>query len=250
MKKNEKRQQTKGYFATVNGVNVEGKTYTEFTINYLTELVNQNKNLDFTDRLYAYIDYFVKNFSYDNDLRDRVLSRMIDETTEIKEESLLNLLHDGRGVCDQLAQAFSMLGSIDSELWQHGIVIEYSTCNISVKGKKMGHAVNHIVVGGNRFVVDLSTIIHCRQKDYQADEELFKLVGLDEYRENMESIGIDILPLGEEIEEQFANFKLHIDPKEYYKRLNTPTDEINSKHQDWIYGISIEKVDYSQSDAN
>ena len=174
MKKNEKRQQTKGYFATVNGVKVNGKTYSEFTINYLTELVNQNKNLDFTDRLYAYIDYFVKNFSYDNDLRDRVLSRMIDETTEIKEESLFNLLHDGRGVCDQLAQAFSMLGSIDSELWQHGIVIEYSTCNISVKGKKMGHAVNHIVVGGNRFVVDLSTMIHCKQKDYQADEELFK----------------------------------------------------------------------------
>lgn len=242
-------QKFSGYTAEVNGTKITGKTYSKFTMNYLTELVNQNNNLDFSDRLYAYIDYFMNNFSYDNDLRDRILSRMIEETSEIREESLFRLLHDGRGVCDQLAQAFSLIGSIDSEFWQHGIVIEYSTCNIAVKGRKIGHAINHIVIGKNRYVLDLSSMIHCRQKDYQAREEDFKLVSFAEYQKNMDNINIDILNLGDDTDQQFANFKLHIDPNEYYKRLNTPADEISSNHQDWIYGVSIAKENISQSES-
>ncbi len=238
----EDNSKEKFYTGNVNDRQVKGKTYKEFIINYLTELASQYKELDVLDRLDAYIGYFIKNFSYDKDLRDKILTTEFVETRENREKSLFELLHDKKGVCDQLAQAFSLLGCID-ETWKNGVIIEYSACKLLVKGKEISHATNHLVVGNQKFALDLSTMIHCKQKDdgHYANLEDFRLVSLEEYEKNLSYLGIEILPL-EKDNICFANLYLHINPDEYFTRLTTPTDEINSKHTDWIQpGISIEK---------
>ena len=223
----------------VNNQEIRGNTYKEFVINYLTELSNQYINLDISDRLNAYINYFVNNFHYDSSLRDQILSHSFNETRENREQSLFELFYNGKGVCDQLAQAFSLLGTIDP-IWKKNIIVEYATCNLMINGKKISHAVNHIVVGKQRFILDLSTMIHCKQKDkgYKANSNDFKLISMEQYVNSLSSIGIDLIPFESDI--YFANLYLHIEPDEYFKRLTTPTDEINSQHTDWIQpGITI-----------
>ena len=154
----ENKKEETVYYGLVGRVRVEGKSYKEFTLNYLKELVNQYKNIDLKDRLKAYIQYFVDNFKYDKHERDRVIREYTTgstETTDKNIEALFNFFYMGSGVCQQFSQALALIGNIDKDFIQNNIYVHYAECEI-IKDIEAGHAVNIVNNNGQISIADIS----------------------------------------------------------------------------------------------
>lgn len=213
----------------VNGVEVCGKTYKEFTLNYLAELVNQYKNLPDKKRIKAYVDYFVKNLNYDKKHRDNILAHNHKETHESNEKELFTLLHDGHGVCRQFSQALTLISVLDKKITNSNYFkAAYASCTISQKGQKMGHAINLCNVGDEVLVIDISSMIHARDKNYALDSGSFGFVPVEEYIANLKQIDTKILSAVPRSGERYlACYIIKLDPDLMYSILNLTTDELN-----------------------
>ena len=91
----------KKYFVEIDGICAEGESRQEFVMNYLAALYEKNKGLDNMSRIQAYVQHFVNNFSYDKDLRNKIVDDEGLNTFEKSEEALCNLFVNKKGVCQQ-----------------------------------------------------------------------------------------------------------------------------------------------------
>jgi len=225
------------YSKTINDITVTGATYQEFVINYLTSLVEQYKDLDKEARLVKYIEHFLHNFKYNKTMREDILAKNEHETFETNEQRLFNLLYKGEGVCMQFSQALSLLSLIDWNITKDAILINLVTNRINVNGKKMGHAINII---NSRLVIDISSMLHSQDGDYNQESYSFGLVNLEEYIDNIAKENIKIIPTADtESETYMAGYKLLAYIDKYYKFINLPTDELMSKHFDKLYRLDL-----------
>ncbi len=241
-KKNTQKEEV--FKGKVNDVEVSGKTYKEFTINYLTELVNQYKNLPDKERVKAYLDYFLANFNYDKVHREDILSQKQTETFEGNEKELFTLLHDGKGVCQQFAQAIALLSVIDQNITKSGYFrASYANCRI-FKGRKMGHAINLCSIGNDTVIIDVSSMIHARDKDYKLDKYCFGLVSVEDYMQNLKQEDCEIIPIAEDLNETYlACFSRKLDVNLMYDILNLTTDELNDEKNAELNRLIIYRYD-------
>ncbi len=230
------------YFGKVGTINVEGKTYKEFTLNYLKAVIETHKELPMQKRLRAYILFFVNKFSYDKSMRDKILNRK-DEiiTKELKEERLFNLCNSNKGVCEQLSQAFALLTFMDKELSKEINVYECDF-TISVKGKEMAHATNLVVMENKVYLLDISSMIHCKEKDYSGDIWDYGMVLLENYIENQKQNDFQIVPNTLDKKGTYLlcyKNNLTEDIEGYYDILTLTADTINNDFKRYIIRIDI-----------
>ena len=178
----------------------------------------------------AYVDYFVKNFSYDKDLRDRVIETNGSASVEQSENDLYTLIHDGKGVCQQLSQALSLVSQIDFSYTKNAMVLYYVATDININGQELAHAFNVLNVGNsNALVIDISSMIHAKDGDYRQDKKDFFLQGGDTYCQNMEREGVEIKTHREN--GNIIAYPFLIDTNEHYKLLNNDQQAFD-KYQD------------------
>lgn len=221
------------YFGLVGRQKVEGATKKEFIINYLTAIYEQNKDLESVDRMQAYVDYFVKNFSYDIDLRNRVIADKGVETFEKSEENLFNLLYEGKGVCQQLSQALSLLSQIDYTKTKNALPLFYTATDIKLGGKDLAHAFN-VIRNGNKvwYVVDTSSMIHSKQGDYKQEQSAFYLKEDKGYCENMRKEGVEVFSLNKQ--GKICALPFLADTDEYYRLLNEDKEVMKKYCGVWL----------------
>ena len=174
----------------INGKTITGATHKEFIKNCLQEIVDMNKHLPAEERLKNYINYFVDTFSYDFDLRNSVLSYNHQDTLQCHEEDLARLFTDKKGVCDQFAKAFSLLGNLDNE-----IMVIYCFCDLLInKEQKVSHAINIVAIDKKAKLVDLSSMIHSKEGDCMQNRDAFCMLDFLEYVDALKKENIDFLP--------------------------------------------------------
>ena len=221
------------YFGLVGRRKVEGATKKEFIINYLTAVYEQNKDLDNVGRMQVYVDYFVDNFSYDKDLRNRVIADSGVETFEKTEHNLFNLLYEGKGVCQQLSQALSLLSQIDYMKTKDALPLYYVATDIKLDGQDLAHAFN-VIRKGNKvwYVIDISSMIHAKQGDYTQEKGAFYLRESREYCENMKKEGVEILTLIRQ--GLVCAFPFLQDTDEYYRIINEDKETMKKYCGAWL----------------
>ena len=214
-------------------------TNEEYVLNYLSDLVDKNKTLPPKQRLENYIKHFVDIGRYDKQRRDAIVGGSVEESLDLSEKELREFLQTGDGVCQQFAQALSLIGVIDGDM-----NIFYSACNLLNKeGKKIGHALNVVIMDGNAFVVDLSSLIHCKEKDYKSSPQNFYNVKLEEYIENLKKEGVELISFNKDEKGEYDHYlaTLKLLGKEnldaYYLLINLPASEINEKYSNFVYDI-------------
>lgn len=250
-----------GLVANVNGVKVQGKTNKELTINYLTELVNQNKSLSNTERLLNYIEYFCDNFSYNKQHREDVLSGRVEDSFQQNEKDLSKLFTSGHGVCQQLSQGLSLLSVIDRSITGDGILIPYTNLRVSAVVnedgkevvKKMGHAINVFQLKDMTAVIDISSMLHAKEGDFNQDKYNFGMVLLPNYIKNLKKEKEEIIPIADSEENTYmANYTINLDVDTYYNMLNlTPEDMMNLDKATRKVGIGplLQKIDVSNQET-
>ena len=232
------------YYGLVGRVRVQGRSYEEFTLNYLKELVNQNKKIEsLKDRLKSYIQYFVDNFSYDKKERDRVLKEYetgSTETTDKNIETLFNLLYNGSGVCQQFSQALALTTMIDEDFVKNDIYVYYATCQISVNDKELGHAINLVSNDrGTTQFVDISSMIHSKEGDFKQDVWSFGMVSQDDYLNNINKENMNIVPIDKESKEVYmVKFKILKDLNAYHLALNLDNNALLANDSELLKGLA------------
>lgn len=91
-------------------------TNEEYVLNYLSDLVDKNKTLPPKQRLENYIKHFVDIGRYDKQRRDAIVGGSVEESLDLSEKELREFLQTGDGVCQQFAQALSLIGVIDCDM--------------------------------------------------------------------------------------------------------------------------------------
>ncbi len=251
------------FVGDVDGKRIEGKTRKEFVKNFLTAVFEQFQGLEMTERLTAYINFFVEHFSYDKKQRDEILSRKarymdyfveqfaLGKQKEIKpfkaesfeenETSLARLLTTGKGVCQQFAQAFALLTLIDYLHTKDAPLCHYVGCRVEMGGKQMGHAVNAITFTDQPIIIDISSMIHCKEGDFLQDKDDFGPVYLKDYMKSLAKGGNKLLSNATD-SNYMSSYAILGDFDEYYKFLNMPTQEIVEKRQANLKPIPIPEV--------
>lgn len=172
--------------ANINGKTIIGKTNKELVYNCLKELYNQCKEMPPEERLKAYVNYFVDIFSYDWNLADETLKGNRKETSSLNEEELANLFINNAGVCNQFAKALSLLSCFDKD-----IQINYCYCNVLTKDKvDAGHAINTCIINNKPSIVDISSMIHSKEKFYKQNKSAFGFIDFDTYINNLKKENI------------------------------------------------------------
>lgn len=181
--------------AEINGRAIIGNTYKELVFNCLQEVYNLYKHLPVEERSKRYINFFVDNYSYSKKLRDNVLYTKRVESKENYEKELAELFINGTAVCHQFAQALSLLSCFDSE-----IIIQYCYCKAFVEKEnvEVGHVCNAILLNGKARIVDVSSMIHARDKEYKQDKSAFYMLELDEFIKALANEGIRYLSKSED----------------------------------------------------
>ena len=252
------------FVGEVNGRKIVEENCKNFVINYLTEVFNEYKQLEPTDRLTAYIKFFVDNFSYDKKLRDDILSKKSKymdyfveqfalgkqkeikpfnaESFKEKEFNLARLFQEKKGVCQQFAQAFALLTLIDYVHTKDAPLSHYVGCRIEMNGKKVGHAVNAITFTGEPIIIDISSMIHCKEKDLSQPTNDFGPVYLKDYIKNLAKGGNKLLSSNSEDGNNMISYPIYANVGDYYNFLNLPTKEVLEKYKSKLTTIPIPKI--------
>lgn len=243
----DKKKPEINYCGLLNKVSIKGNDHTEYTINYLKELVNQYKNIkNLNIRLKAYIQFFVNNFSYNKYERDRIITEYktgSTETTETNIASLFRLVFEGTGVCQQFSQALALTTMIDEDFNKNNIYIHYATCEISLKGKEMGHAINLVNDNGKVFYVDISSMIHAKEGDYNQDIWSFGMLSLEDYLENINKEEMDIVPINKNSNEIYmVKYKILTDINAYHLALNLDNNALLENNSELLQGLATKHI--------
>jgi len=230
------------YKCLVGKTNVEGKTHKEFTLNYLKALVEEYKELPPKQRFKAYIEYFVDNFSYDKETRDVKLKDIDTTPTKQKnEEELFNLFYSKKGVCQQFSQGIALLYYLDIDLYDVINVYE-SDFTIRLNNKEMGHATNLVSLDNKVYILDISSMIHCKEKDYAGDIWDYGMVLIEDYIEKQKQNKCEIIPNTKDRKKtKLICYKNDYDTvDEYYDALNLDRASImkDFKHYNFLVDIT------------
>jgi len=168
------------------------------------------RNLSPDERLREYIKYFVTSGIYDYAYLDEVKEKKgaIKSTRQDNERALHRFLYEGKGVCQQFAQALSLACGIDGEIecrYTEALVMPKGANYDVVNGTdvierenddSIGHGFNVVrQENGERSIVDISSMIHCedgkkgRRGGYASDKQNFAFVSLEEYKQNLATEG-------------------------------------------------------------
>lgn len=223
MKKHYKRENVlkdKKYMGEFAGQKIEADSKKDYIYNALAALYKQYKNLPNGGRVKSYASYFANNFSYDKTFGDEVISNNGLVTAEAIEDQLFKLIKEGKGVCQQFAQALTLLTKIDYEKSGNGLKLNYAVADVvDVKGRKVFHAFNVVRSGSDvGLIIDISSMIHCMEGDYKQEANAFYAKTTQEYYQNMKSEGAEVLP--------GSSSKVFIYPEgrnfdDYYQLLNS-----------------------------
>ena len=228
----------KKYFVEIDGVCAEGENRQEFVMNYLAALYEKNKGLDNMSRIQAYVQHFVNNFSYDKDLRNKIVDDEGLNTFEKSEEALCNLFVNKKGVCQQFSQALALLTVLDYKRSGDGVPLHYVVTDVDVNGESLAHAFNVVKNRKNEvwFIVDISSMIHAEAGDYKQSLTKFYLRTPKQYYENMKEENVEILTLVKE--GQVYGYPLVSDLSEYYRLLNGDKD-MGEKYKGLWLGFDV-----------
>lgn len=209
--------------AEINGKIIKGHNYKELVVNCLQEIYNLYKHLPVEERIKSYINFFVDNYSYSKNLRNNVLYTNRVESKENYEKELAELFINGTAVCHQFAQALSLLSCFDSEF-----VIQYCYCKAFVEKEnvEVGHVCNAVLLNGKIRIVDVSSMIHARDKEYKQDKSAFYMIDLRDFIKNLGNEDIKFLSKSEDGERYILgaiSYRKNFD--ENYSILNLTREE-------------------------
>jgi len=221
--------------ALINGKEIIGENCSEFVRKCLQEISFMYKGFSAEERIKKYIEYFVNNFSYDVDHKDFVLSGEYHDTMDQQEKDLSNLFINKKGVCHQFAQALSLLSCFDKE-----IQINYCFCSLidEYTEENVAHANNVVIINGDAKIVDISSMIHSRDKIYKQEILAFSLISFEEYIQNLRKEKMHYYPEDEKY--RLGSIKYIKDFDTYHYLLNQPASVINENK--WSYVIC--SIDY------
>jgi len=236
-----KKQGDTVYSVQVGQIKVEGKTYKEFTLNYLSAIKEIYKELPDVQRLKAYIEYFVDNFSYDKSMRDNKLNKKNknDPTKDDKERELFELFYTGKGVCEQFSVGFALLCQLDEDL-DKSFDVYLADCKIKTD-KIMAHALNLLNSSNGIMLIDISAMIHCKEKDNVGDIWDYGVVTIEKYIENQKRNDFEIIPNGSNGKTYLLTYKNNStkDIKEYYDVLTETAEKLNNELRDKWFTVDI-----------
>ena len=237
----DKIKEEKLYSAKVGTVKVEGKTHKEFTLNYLRAIKETLKELTVVHRLKAYIEYFVNNFSYDKLMREIKLNKKnkLDPTKEDKERELFELFYFGKGVCEQFSVVFALLCQLDEDI-PKSFDVYLADCMINTD-KKMDHSLNLLNSTNGLMLIDISAMIHCKEKDNVGDIWDYGVVSIEDYIENQKRNNFEIVPNGNDGGRYLLTYKNNTtnDISEYYDILTQPAQILNNELRNKWFTVDI-----------
>lgn len=167
----------------VNGVEIEGANYSEFAINYFSELVKQYKNKPNKDRLQSYINYFLKNFSYEkSELGDSWINN---------NRAFFKLLYEGKGDAKQLAQEFCLLAEIDREKVAKNYMDMFCGYYVYLDSgvEKKQYVVLYSDSKGVLRVLDFAKLLQLKKEE----RNNFSLVTIEYYFKNVKQAGVQLV---------------------------------------------------------
>lgn len=235
----DKKEETT-YFGLVDKIRVEGKTYKEFTINYLKALIETYKDLPTPERVKAYIEYFINNFSYDKEERDkRLKNSQTPETKEFKEKKLFELFSTNKGVCEQFSVGFALLSRMDEDI-KRDFNIFVADCKIETF-QEMAHALNIFKTTDGFMFLDLSAMIHCKEKDNVGEIWDYGPVPIEKYIENQKRNDFKIIPNGSDGGTYLLVYRNNStkDISEYYDLLTQPAGVLNTDLRNEWFNVDI-----------
>jgi len=226
------------YFGLVGRIRVEGKTYKEFTLNYLQAIKETYKDLPDDKRLQAYIEYFVNNFSYDKEERDkRRKNNQEPETKEFKEKKLFELFYTNKGVCEQFSVGLSLLCKMDEEINKY-YKVYYANCKIESKLGEDNHGLNLLAKNAKDIlIIDLSAMIHCKEKDNVGEIWDYGVVSIENYNQNQKRNNFKLIPNADDGSINLLIYRRDTtdNVEDYYELLTQPAEVLNGKLRDqWV----------------
>lgn len=226
------------YSGSVNNIKVEGKTYKEFTLNYLKALVETYKDLPDTKRLKAYIEYFVDNFSYDKQMYDdkHNTNHKKDPTKEDKERELFELFCKNKGVCEQFSVGFALLCKLDEKI-NDFFQLYVAECSIRRNETVDAHALNILNSQNGLLLIDISAMIHCKEKDNVGKIWDYGVVTIEKYLENQQRNNFSFEPNGNDGSINLAIYRRDTtnSAEDYYELLTQPAEILNTTMRDqWV----------------
>ncbi len=167
----------------VNDVEVEGSNYSEFAINYFSELVRQYKNKPNKDRLQAYINYFLNNFSYEKS--------EVEDSWINNNQQFFKLLYEGKGDAKQLSQAFCLLAEMDREKVAKNYMDMFCGYYIYLDGgvEKKQYVVLYSDSKGVLRVIDFAKMLQAKKEE----RSNYSLVTIEDYFINVKKAGVDLV---------------------------------------------------------
>ena len=244
----EKRTQENLFLAQINNKTISADSPKELVRNCLQEIYNKFKDLPADERKQAYVDYFVKTFSYDDNLRTNTLAEDRKPSFELSEQELANLFITKKGVCNQFAQALALLSNFDDEF-----IIRYCVCEVYIESeqKTVGHAINCYEHNSKQEIIDISSAIHCKEGKYTENRESdFEFVNFDDYILNLEKDAVKYAykcnDRSKYILQAYQRFKTF---DNNYLLLNLPLEEIN-KEEKFYYFLSTNVADIESQSRN
>lgn len=238
----ENQKEEKIYSGSVKNIKVEGKTYKEFTLNYLKAIIETYKDLPDTKRLKAYIEYFVDNFSYDkkmyNEKHDK--NNKKDPTKEDKERELFELFYKNKGVCEQFSTGFALLCKLDEEI-NDFFQLYVAECLIRRNKTIDGHALNILNSQNGLLLIDISAMIHCKEKDNVGTIWDYGVVTIDNYIKNQKRNNIKFISNGTDGGIYLLPFRNNRQNNvgDYYEFLTQPAEVLNTKLKKEWFNIDI-----------
>jgi len=249
----------------------------------LGKIYNSYKEYNNFDRLYNYINFFVETFKYDDKYFESEMEAIKNGTSKPRDqqaiqEQLLGLFKNGKGVCEQFAQALTILSQIDvlntltkttlneetgAQEVDRGFLVSCIECKIVKNGKLIAHEINGINLGkGKYFIIDISSMIHAKYGDYKQDKESFCFKSFEDYVANMKMENIDVVSVESgknyavvfddapvkdsdyiEKDDKLYKPKTKIDAGNYLDYITQPADVLMAEYQYSLKQIDIPKVE-------
>lgn len=235
------------FSAQINNNKILADSRKELVRGCLQEIYNKFKDLPVDERKQAYVDYFVKTFSYDDNLRIDTLAEDREPTFELSEQELANLFITKKGVCNQFAQALSLLSCFDPEF---DIFYSYCRVYIAKDNETDGHAINCIMHNGQARIIDISSAIHCKERQYAQNQESdFKFLLFEDYIKNLSKDGVFYATISDDESKYIlGGIKYFKDFDSNYFLLNQPSDVLNTGFAYNLWTIKKEDVESNAMD--
>ena len=223
----------------------------------LEKIYDMYKDKSNIERISAYIQYFVDNYSYDYDYyntQSKLENKDKPRTKQDIEEQLLKLLVEKKGVCEQFSQALAILSRIDYEKTvgtkDQGFIVDCLECSLGRDGEEIAHEINAILSNNDVIVVDISSAIHAKCGDWKEkgceDYTKFVFVQLVDYMRNLQKYKMQLLPLNKD-DNTLAFYDRTPVPVKYYENGSKPKDKAvisTSSYYDFITSTVDEIIKY------